>query len=134
MAEPNQSTANGAVQKDMRLLTSMQEQAEAAAELLRSIGSSHRLLILCLLAEADRSVTEICDATGMRQSLASQHLSRLRLDGLVRADRKGHFVHYSLANPVAREIVGVLYRHFCAGADGAMPPELDGVISGEASQ
>jgi len=88
--------------------------AEEAAELLRSIGSAHRLMILCLLAEGPLTVTEICTAAGVRQSLASQHLSRLRLDGLVKAERQGHFVHYSLAKPVAREIITILYRHFCA--------------------
>lgn len=95
----------------------MQGKVERAADLLRSIGSAHRLMILCLLSEKDRTVTEVCDVTGMRQSLASQHLGRLRLDGLVKAERQGHFVHYSLADPIAREIVGVLYRHYCA--DGA---------------
>jgi ArsR family transcriptional regulator, virulence genes transcriptional regulator len=94
-------------------LQSMQETAEKAAELLRSIGSSHRLLMLCLLTEGPKTVTEICDASGMRQSLASQHLARLRLDGLVSSQRQGHFVHYSLANPVARDIIAVLYRHLC---------------------
>jgi ArsR family transcriptional regulator, virulence genes transcriptional regulator len=93
---------------------SMQAKVEQAADLLRSIGSAHRLMILCLLSEKDRTVTEVCEAMGLRQSLASQHLGRLRLDGLVRAERKGHFVHYSLSNPVARDIVGILHRHFCA--------------------
>lgn len=93
--------------------------AEQAADMLRSIGSAHRLIILCVLAEESRTVTEICAATGMRQSLASQHLSRLRLDKLVSAERQGHFVHYSLSHPAAKEIIGVLYRHFCA--PGAVP-------------
>jgi ArsR family transcriptional regulator, virulence genes transcriptional regulator len=88
--------------------------AEQAADMLRSIGSAHRLIILCMLAEGPRTVTDICTATGMRQSLASQHLSRLRLDKLVTSERQGHFVHYSLSHPAAKEIIGVLYRHFCA--------------------
>ncbi len=96
------------------LMQSMQASAEAAAELLRAIGSAYRLQILCLLAEGPRTVTEICDATGMRQSLASQHLSRLRLDGLVKPDRQGHYVYYTLSHPAAKEIIAILYRHFCA--------------------
>jgi ArsR family transcriptional regulator, virulence genes transcriptional regulator len=93
--------------------------AERAADMLRSIGSAHRLIILCMLTDGPRSVSEICAATGMRQSLASQHLSRLRLDKLVTAERQGHFVHYSLSHPAAKEIIEVLYRHFCA--PGATP-------------
>jgi DNA-binding transcriptional ArsR family regulator len=103
---------------DSRPVAALLASAESAAELLRSIGSAHRLVILCLLAEGPRTVTDLCDATGMRQSLASQHLGRLRLDGLVKAERQGHFVHYTLANPVAREIIETLHRHFCAAPGG----------------
>jgi ArsR family transcriptional regulator, virulence genes transcriptional regulator len=97
----------------------MQANIEQAADLLRSIGSAHRLMILCLLSERDMTVTEVCEATGMRQSLASQHLGRLRLDGLVKAERQGHFVSYALSHSVAREIVALLHRHFCPDGAGA---------------
>lgn len=112
LAEPN-DVLDSPLFGDSEAFPAMQEAAEQAAELLRSIGSSHRLIMLCLLAEGPRTVTEICNASGMRQSLASQHLARLRLDGLVSADRQGHFVHYSLASPIARDIISVLYRHLC---------------------
>lgn len=88
--------------------------AEEAAETLRSIGSPYRLMILCMLMEGEKTVTEICDAIGARQSLTSQHLTRLRLDGLVAAERRGHFAYYSLTDTVAKEIVAVLYNHYCA--------------------
>jgi ArsR family transcriptional regulator, virulence genes transcriptional regulator len=104
---------------------SMQAKVEQAADLLRSIGSAHRLMILCLLSERDRTVTEVCEAMGLRQSLASQHLGRLRLDGLVKAERKGHFVHYSLSNPIARDIVAVLHQHFCADEPAPQVPSND---------
>lgn len=95
------------------LAQQMYDAAGEAAQLLRAIGSEHRLMILCELMEGERTVTEICQSIGARQSLVSQHLTRLRLDGLVRATRQSHFSYYSISNPVAREIVGVLYRHFC---------------------
>jgi DNA-binding transcriptional ArsR family regulator len=101
------------------ILATMRGAAEQAAELLRSIGSTHRLMILCLLMDGAKTVTEICEAVGARQSLVSQHLTRLRLDGLVRAERQGHFVHYSMTDTPAKEIVATLYRHFCP--DGAGP-------------
>ncbi len=99
------------------VLDSMRFAAEEAANLLRAIGSPHRLMILCLLVESERTVTEICDAIGARQSLASQHLTRLRLDGLVKAERRGYFMYYSLADTVAKEIVATLYRHYCPKTD-----------------
>lgn len=92
----------------------MREAAEQATELLRSIGSTHRLMILCLLMDGSKTVGEICETMDARQSLVSQHLTRLRLDGLVQAERQGHFVHYTLCNTPAREIISILHRHFCA--------------------
>jgi DNA-binding transcriptional ArsR family regulator len=103
------------------LIAAMQHAAEEAADLLRAIGSPHRLMILCLLTERERTVTEICDTLGARQSLTSQHLTRLRLDGLVKAERRGHYAYYSLTDSPAKAIVAVLYQHFCA--KGMIPPE-----------
>lgn len=88
-----------------------------AAQLLRSIGSEHRLMILCVLMEGRKTVTEICQAIGARQSLVSQHLTRLRLDGLVSVERQGHFAYYSMHDPLVREIVGALHRRFCPAPD-----------------
>ncbi|MGE5511424.1 MAG: ArsR/SmtB family transcription factor [Bacteroidota bacterium] len=102
------------------MLVPMRAAAEEAASLLRAIGSPYRLMILCLLVESEKTVTEICDAIGARQSLTSQHLTRLRLDGLVKAERRGHFAYYSLTDTVAKEIVETLHRHYCRGA---MAPE-----------
>ncbi|MBS0232229.1 MAG: winged helix-turn-helix transcriptional regulator [Proteobacteria bacterium] len=97
----------------------MQEAAGRATDLLRALGSTHRLAILCLLIDGDKTVSEICEALGARQSLVSQHLTRLRLDGLVRAERNGYFVSYSLISAPAREVIATLHKHFCAGASGA---------------
>lgn len=103
------------------VLDQMRTAAEQAADLLRSIGSPYRLMILCLLMESEKTVTEICEAIGARQSLTSQHLTRLRLDGLVKAERRGHFAYYSLTDTVAKEIVATLYKHYCAR--GMAPPK-----------
>lgn len=100
------------------MLTGMQEAAVEAAKLLRSIGSPYRLMILCLLMDNERTVGEISEAIGARQSLTSQHLTHLRLNGLVRVRRNGHFAYYSLAETVAKDIVAVLYDHYCARAGG----------------
>lgn len=101
------------------LAQQMYAAAGEASQLLRAIGSEHRLMILCELMERDKTVTEICEAIGARQSLVSQHLTRLRLDGLVKAERVGHFAFYSIDHPVVRDIVAILYKHFCAAKDKA---------------
>ena len=95
-------------------LDSMRTASTEAAKLLRSIGSPYRLMILCLLMDSEKTVTEISDAIGARQSLTSQHLTHLRLHGLVKAERRGHFAYYSLADTVAKKIVAVLHEHFCS--------------------
>ncbi|MGH6816133.1 MAG: ArsR/SmtB family transcription factor [Hyphomicrobiaceae bacterium] len=93
----------------------MRAAALEAAKLLRAIGSPRRLMILCLLMEGEKTVTQISDAIGARQSLTSQHLTHLRLHRLVQVERRGHYAYYSLAETVARDIVATLHRHYCAG-------------------
>ena len=73
-------------------------------------------MILCHLMEGQKTVTDLCEALGLRQSLVSQHLTHLRLNGLVNAERRGHFAYYEITNEPAKEIVSVLYSHFCAPA------------------
>ncbi|MEZ5926695.1 MAG: metalloregulator ArsR/SmtB family transcription factor [Hyphomicrobiaceae bacterium] len=93
--------------------TRMRKSSLQAANLLRALGSPHRLMILCLLKRGRFTVTEICEALGGNQSLISQHLNRLRMDGLVTVERKAQFAYYSLSNEVAGQIIDILYDHFC---------------------
>ncbi len=79
-----------------------------AANMLRALANPHRLKILKLLDQAPHNVMDLCERLSLRQSLASQHLARLRLDGIVSAERQGHHVVYSLQNAVARQILAVL--------------------------
>lgn len=115
--EPSQKTKDSKADdsnESVGMITGMRCAADKAAELLRCIGSPYRLLILCLLMEKEQTVSEICEAIGARQSLTSQHLTRLRLDGLVEAERRGHYVIYSLTDTVTKEIISTLHKHFCA--------------------
>jgi DNA-binding transcriptional ArsR family regulator len=107
-------TSDGETSDGVEMISGMRCAADKAAELLRCIGSPYRLLILCLLMEKEQTVSDICKAIGARQSLTSQHLTRLRLDGLVEAERRGHYVIYTLTDTVTKEIISTLHRHFCA--------------------
>ncbi len=69
-----------------------------ACELLRALGTPHRLAIVLELAERPRCVHELVDVVGISQSLASQHLRVLRTSGLVTASRRGKETVYSLAD------------------------------------
>ncbi|MGL5114640.1 MAG: ArsR/SmtB family transcription factor [Beijerinckiaceae bacterium] len=88
--------------------------ARRASDFLKALSHENRLLLLCLLAEKERSVGELEDLLGLRQSAVSQQLARLRLDGLVSARRDGKAVHYSLATPEVRAVLEVMHRVFCA--------------------
>ncbi len=92
----------------------MQARAEEAADFLRSMASPHRLMILCNLLKGEQTVGALADRLGVGQTLASQHLARLRAEGLVATRREGTSIHYRLASPLAAEFVGTMYRLFCA--------------------
>ena len=112
--DSKEKKAEATIEDNSQVFEGMQCAVDDAAELLRSLGSPYRLLILCMLMEEEKTVSEICAGIGARQSLTSQHLTRLRLDGLVQAERRGHFVYYTIGDTVAKDIVATLYNHYCS--------------------
>ena len=74
-------------------------------------------MIMCLLMEGERSVTDLEKALGRRQAAVSQQLARLRLDGLVRARRDGKTIYYSVDSDKARAIMHAVAAAFGAEAD-----------------
>jgi DNA-binding transcriptional ArsR family regulator len=92
---------------------SMQESAGEAAEFLKAMANDTRLVILCALAQGEKSVSELEDGLGLRQSRVSQQLARLRRAGLVANRPQGASVYYSLASPEVRVIVDTLYDAYC---------------------
>lgn len=98
---------------------SMAESARAACELLRGLAHEARLMILCLLVEGEKSVSELEAFLDMRQPTVSQQLARLRADRLVTARREGKTIYYALASEEAREIIAVLYALYCKDAAGS---------------
>ena len=94
-------------------LKAMAGGARRAAEFLRLLASEHRLLILCAVAEEERSVGELADLLAIAQPNASQHLFRLRTEGLVTSRRVGQTIYYRLASPHVRPIITHLHAMFC---------------------
>jgi len=87
--------------------------AQQASEFLKTLSHEARLVILCLLVEGEKSVTEIEQMLSLRQPAVSQQLARLRADNLVDTRRDGKNIYYSLARPEVREIIGALHAAFC---------------------
>ena len=89
--------------------------ADQAAALMKSLGSRPRLMLLCHLADGERSVGELAEQTGLRMSAASQNLALLRAERIVAQRREGTTVYYRLSDPTVRQLIKVLYRAFCEG-------------------
>ncbi|MGB7285887.1 MAG: metalloregulator ArsR/SmtB family transcription factor [Salaquimonas sp.] len=89
------------------------KQAREASELLKALSHETRLLILCLLSEGEKSVSELEDIMKMPQAAVSQQLARLRLDGLVKARREGRLIFYTIADSEVSSVVETLYDLFC---------------------
>ena len=95
-------------------LERFQVSAGDAAGLLKALSNENRLMILCQIGEGERQVSDL--QLGLSQSALSQHLARLREDGLVSARKSGTAVFYRIADPAALKVIGVLAEIFC-------PPE-----------
>jgi DNA-binding transcriptional ArsR family regulator len=92
--------------------------AEAAAILLKSIANPVRLKMLCAMVDGEQSVGAIAAQVGVRETVVSQHLMRLRAEGIVTYRRQGTTVYYAMADGPARAVMRTLYEVFCgAGAE-----------------
>ena len=91
----------------------MEEKAGEVARFLSGLSNPHRLRILCRLAEGEQSVTALVEATGIAQTSMSQHLAKLKQEGIVSCRREHRVLYYSISHPLVGEIMGALYAHFC---------------------
>ena len=94
------------------------DRAEDAARLMKLLANERRLLLLCHLADAgEMSVGALATAVGISQSALSQHLARMREDGLVAFRRDGQTLHYTIADPAAGRFLSMLKALFCNPPD-----------------
>lgn len=91
----------------------MRERAGRASQLLSAMSNEKRLMILCQLVEGERTVGELADLVGTRQSTVSQHLALLKKDGFVASRRDAQSQYYSLAGAEARAVLEALYQLYC---------------------
>jgi DNA-binding transcriptional ArsR family regulator len=95
-------------------LLRLQDKAGDAARLLRLMANEKRLMILCLLvARGEMDVTRLAEAVELSQSALSQHLAKLREDGLVAYRRESQTLHYRLEDPRAARVLATLKDIFC---------------------
>jgi len=89
-------------------ITILQKNANQASTLLKAMSNPHRLMVLCLIAEQERSVGELESIIGLSQSALSQHLARLRRDNLVKTRREAQTIYYSLKGTDAITVIKTL--------------------------
>ena len=92
----------------------MNEAAEKASALMKTLGHKGRLMILCQLASGEKAVGELSELLDIPQSPLSQHLSRMRKEGLVQTRRDGQTIDYSLKAGEVGKIIECLYSLYCA--------------------
>ena len=94
-------------------MAELQSRALRAAALLKAMSNPVRLMVLCQLAEGEKSVGELEEIVSVSQSALSQHLAVLRGRGLVRSRRAGQSIYYDLDGPEAPALLAALYEVYC---------------------
>ena len=98
-------------------LNALQTSAEAAETLLKAMANKNRLMILCQLQQGEQSVTALQPMLGLSQSALSQHLARLRADGLFQTRREAQTSYYRLAGDEVTKVITTLYAIYCQDDD-----------------
>ena len=87
----------------------MRRNADAAARLLKTLANDQRLRVLCFLGEGEMTVGQINERVDLSQSALSQHLAKLRAEGIVATRRDAQTIYYSLADDAVRQIIETLH-------------------------
>lgn len=87
--------------------------AGEAAALLKALAHEARLMVLCQLLDGEYSAGALQKASGLSQSALSQHLARLREEGLVATRREAQTIYYRLADPNVARVLDTLAAIYC---------------------
>ena len=95
-------------------LAAFEANAAKVAQILRALANERRLMILCKLVEwGEANVTTLAEAVGLSQSALSQHLARMREEGIVDYRREGQTLWYRIAEPSIELMLAQLQNLYC---------------------
>lgn len=94
-------------------LADMQANATRVSDLMKLLGHPQRLMILCELTQGECAVGELSERLQINQSPLSQHLARMRYEGVVDSRREAQTVYYSLADDKVAAVLELLYALYC---------------------
>ncbi len=97
---------------DLPDFATMMSNAREASNFLKAVAHANRLMLLCILARREHSVTELEELLSERQTTVSQQLARLRLDDLVATRRVGKTVYYRLADDDLIKFIRLIHEMF----------------------
>lgn len=98
-------------------LTAFEAKAAEVAQILRALGNERRLMILCKLAEwGETSPSTLSGEVGLSQSALSQHLAKMREEGIVDFRRDGQTLWYRISDPRIEKLLAKLHRLYCSSA------------------
>lgn len=99
----------------------LEARATELAGMLRALANERRLMILCKLVESgEATVGALAEAVGLSQSALSQHLSKMRDEGILAARRDSQMIWYRIADPRIESLFATLHALFCR--DGKRAP------------
>ena len=91
----------------------MVDNIKGIAEVMKVLSNENRLMIICYLLESAMTVSELnCCISNLLQSALSQHLALLKAYGIVKSDKKGLSITYSIDGRI-RNIINVMKTNYC---------------------
>ncbi len=97
-------------------LTTFEYKAGQVANTLKAIGNTRRLMLLCKLVEHDEmTVSDLAESVGLSQSACSQHLAKMRDEGIVNFRRQSQTLWYAIADSRVKTLLSTLYHLYCQG-------------------
>nr|WP_198283437.1 metalloregulator ArsR/SmtB family transcription factor [Sphingomonas sp. PAMC 26605] len=95
-------------------LATFEQKADQVADTLKAIGNARRLMLLCKLVEhGEMTVGDLARDVGLSQSACSQHLAKMREEGLVAFRRESQTLWYRLGDPRVEMLLTTLYQLYC---------------------
>ena len=95
-------------------LAKLEEKSEKASALLKALANEKRLMIVCILCKGEKNVGELEQFIGLSQSALSQHLARLRRDGIVDTRREAQTIYYSIKHDAVPKLLDCLCNIYSA--------------------
>ncbi|WP_284946610.1 ArsR/SmtB family transcription factor [Acidisoma cladoniae] len=95
-------------------LASFETKANQVADTLKAIGNARRLMLLCKLVErGEVTVGDLARDVGLSSSACSQHLAKMRDEGLVTFRRDSQTLWYRIADARVEALLATLYQLYC---------------------